>query len=50
MPRQSVSGLSNQEVGRLLGEAAGTVGKRHGQALLRLHQLLFAGGLTESQL
>ena len=50
MPRQSVSGLSNQEVGRLAQQAAGTVGKRHGQALLRLHQLLFAGGLTESQL
>jgi RNA polymerase sigma-70 factor (ECF subfamily) len=43
-------GLSNQEVGCLLGEAAGTVSKRHGRALLRLHQLLFAGGLTESQL
>ena len=43
-------GLSNQEVGCLLGEAPGTVSKRHGRALLRLHKLLFAGGLTESQL
>jgi RNA polymerase sigma-70 factor (ECF subfamily) len=43
-------GLSNQEVGCLLGEAPGTVSKRHGRALLRLHQLLFADGLTESQL
>jgi RNA polymerase sigma-70 factor (ECF subfamily) len=43
-------GLSNQEVGCLLGEAPNTVSKRHGRALLRLHKLLFAGGLTESQL
>lgn len=43
-------GLSNQEVGCLLGVDPGTVSKRHGRALLRLHRLLFAGGLTESQL
>ncbi len=43
-------GLSNQEVGCLLGMDPGTVSKRHGRAMLRLHQLLFADGLTESQL
>jgi hypothetical protein len=25
------------------------VSKRHGRAMLRLHRILFAGGLTESQ-
>jgi RNA polymerase sigma-70 factor (ECF subfamily) len=43
-------GLSNQEVGCLLGIEPGTVSKRHGRALLRLHRILFAGGMTESQL
>jgi RNA polymerase sigma-70 factor (ECF subfamily) len=43
-------GLSNQEVGYLLGLDPGTVSKRHGRALLRLHKVLFEGGLTESQL
>jgi RNA polymerase sigma-70 factor (ECF subfamily) len=42
-------GLSNQEVGCLLGVDPGTVSKRHGRAMLRLHRILFAGGLTESQ-
>ena len=43
-------GLSNQEVGCLLGADPATVSKRHGRALLRLHRILFAGGLTESEL
>jgi RNA polymerase sigma-70 factor (ECF subfamily) len=43
-------GLSNQEVGCLLGMDPGTVSKRHGRAMLRLHGILFASGLTESQL
>jgi RNA polymerase sigma-70 factor (ECF subfamily) len=42
--------LSNQEVGCLLGMDPGTVSKRHGRALLRLHRILFANGMTESQL
>jgi hypothetical protein len=33
----------------LLGVDPGTVSKRHGRAMLRLHRILFAGGLTESQ-
>jgi RNA polymerase sigma-70 factor, ECF subfamily len=43
-------GLSNQEVGQLLGLDPGTVSKRHGRAMLRLHKTLFESGLTESQL
>jgi RNA polymerase sigma-70 factor (ECF subfamily) len=43
-------GLSNQEVGCLLGIDPGTASKRHGRAMLRLHHLLFERGLTESQL
>jgi RNA polymerase sigma-70 factor (ECF subfamily) len=43
-------GLSNQEVGCVLGLDPGTVSKRHGRAMLRLHRILFAGGMTESQL
>jgi RNA polymerase sigma-70 factor (ECF subfamily) len=43
-------GLSNQEVGYLLGIDPGTASKRHGRAMLRLHQILFTGGLTESEL
>jgi len=43
-------GLSNQEVGCLLGMEPGTVSKRHGRAMLRLHRILFEGGMTESQL
>jgi RNA polymerase sigma-70 factor, ECF subfamily len=43
-------GLSNQEVGYLLGIEPAAVSQRHGRALLRLHKLLFEGGLTESQL
>ena len=43
-------GLSNPEVGCLLGLEPATVSKRHGRAMLRLHKILFEGGLTESQL
>ncbi len=43
-------GLSNQEVGCLLGMDPGTVSKRHGRAMLRLHRILFEGGMTEAQL
>jgi RNA polymerase sigma-70 factor (ECF subfamily) len=43
-------GLSNQEVACLLGMEPGTVSKRHGRAMLRLHQLLFQSGVTESEL
>jgi RNA polymerase sigma-70 factor (ECF subfamily) len=43
-------GLSNQEVGSLLGIDSATASKRHGRAMLRLHRILFEGGLRESQL
>ena len=47
---RNVEGLSNQEVGHLLGIEPGTACQRHGRAMLRLHKILFAGGMTESQL
>ena len=43
-------GLSNPEIGCLLGIDPATVSARHGRAILRLHRILFASGLTESQL
>jgi RNA polymerase sigma-70 factor (ECF subfamily) len=43
-------GLSNQEVACLLGIDPATASKRHGRAMLRLHRILFEGGLTESQM
>ncbi len=43
-------GLSNPEVGCLLGLDPAAVSKRHGRAMLRLHKILFAGGLRDSQL
>jgi RNA polymerase sigma-70 factor (ECF subfamily) len=43
-------GLSNHEVACLLGIDPATASKRHGRAMLRLHRILFEGGLTESQL
>jgi RNA polymerase sigma-70 factor (ECF subfamily) len=43
-------GLSNQEVGCLLGIDPATASKRHGRAMLWLHHLLFERGLAESQL
>jgi RNA polymerase sigma-70 factor (ECF subfamily) len=42
-------GLSNPEVAALLGLTPGTVSKRYGRAVLRLHNLLFESGLTESE-
>jgi RNA polymerase sigma-70 factor (ECF subfamily) len=47
---RNFEGLSNPELGQLLGLDPGTVSKRHGRAMLRLHKILFASGLTESQL
>jgi RNA polymerase sigma-70 factor, ECF subfamily len=43
-------GLSNQEVACLFGLEPATASKRYGRALLRLHRILFEGGLTESVL
>jgi RNA polymerase sigma-70 factor (ECF subfamily) len=42
-------GLSNAEVVALLGLTPGAVSKRHGRAVLRLHNLLLASGLRESE-
>jgi RNA polymerase sigma-70 factor (ECF subfamily) len=42
-------GLSNPEVATLLGLSAAAVSKRYGRAVLRLHESLFANGLTETQ-
>jgi len=46
---RTFEGLSNQEVGCVLGVDPGTASKRYGRALVRLHHLLAAEGLTESQ-
>jgi RNA polymerase sigma-70 factor (ECF subfamily) len=46
---RNFEGLSNQEVAYLLGLDAATASKRHGRALLRLRQVLLAGGFTSSQ-
>jgi RNA polymerase sigma-70 factor (ECF subfamily) len=43
-------GLSNREVACLLGIDPAAASKRHGRAMLRLHRILFEGGMTESQL
>jgi RNA polymerase sigma-70 factor (ECF subfamily) len=45
---RNFEGLSNQEIGYLLGLAPAAVSKRHGRGLLRLRQLLLEGGLGES--
>jgi RNA polymerase sigma-70 factor (ECF subfamily) len=42
-------GLSNPEVAVLLDLTPGTVSKRYGRAVLRLHDLLIESGLTESE-
>jgi RNA polymerase sigma-70 factor, ECF subfamily len=42
-------GLSNREAACLLRLDPATASKRHGRAMLRLHRILFEGGLTESQ-
>jgi RNA polymerase sigma-70 factor, ECF subfamily len=47
---RAVEGLSYQEVGYLLGIEPVAARKRQGRALVRLHKILFHGGLTESQL
>jgi RNA polymerase sigma-70 factor, ECF subfamily len=47
---RNFEGLSNQEVGHLLGIDPAAASQRHGRAMLRLHKILVAGGLTESQL
>jgi RNA polymerase sigma-70 factor, ECF subfamily len=47
---RAFEGLSNQEVASVLEIDPGTASKRHGRALLRLHQILSQGGLTESKL
>ncbi len=47
---RNFEGLSNQEVGHLLGIEPATASQRHGRAMIRLHRILFATGLTESQL
>jgi RNA polymerase sigma-70 factor (ECF subfamily) len=44
---RTFEGLSNQEVGYILDIAPATVSKRYGRAVLRLHRLLAAGGLTQ---
>jgi RNA polymerase sigma-70 factor, ECF subfamily len=43
-------GLEYQEIACLLDIESAAARKRHGRALVRLHQLLVEGGLTESQL
>ncbi len=45
---RAFEGLSNQEIGFILGVDPDTASKRHGRAVLRLHKLLTAAGLTES--
>jgi len=47
---RAFEGLSNQEVAVVLGIDPGTASKRHGRALLRLHRLLTADGMTGSHL
>jgi RNA polymerase sigma-70 factor (ECF subfamily) len=45
---RNFEGLSNGEAGQLLGIDPATASKRHGRAILRLHKLLFEGGMTEA--
>jgi RNA polymerase sigma-70 factor (ECF subfamily) len=47
---RNFEGLSYQEVACLLDIEVPAARQRHGRALLRLHQLLAEGGITESQL
>jgi RNA polymerase sigma-70 factor (ECF subfamily) len=46
---RNYEGLSYEEVGYVLGIEPAAARKRHGRALVRLHKILFEGGLTESQ-
>ena len=41
-------GLSNQEIGILLKMDPATVSKRHGRAMLRLHNVLFESDTKDS--
>ena len=45
-----IEGLSSQQVGYVLDLEPATVRRRHARALLKVHKILRAGGLTESQL
>ena len=47
---RTFEGMAFEEVARLLGVESAAARKRHGRALLRLHQILADDGLTESQL
>ena len=47
---RTFDGLAFEEVARRLGVEPAAARKRHGRALLRLHQVLADDGLTESQL
>jgi RNA polymerase sigma-70 factor (ECF subfamily) len=47
---RNFEGLSNQEVGLLLGIDAAAASQRHGRAMLRLHKVLVATGFKESEL
>jgi RNA polymerase sigma-70 factor (ECF subfamily) len=46
---RDLDGLSYQEIACMLAIDAATVRKRHGRALVRLHQLLAAAGLKEPE-
>jgi RNA polymerase sigma-70 factor (ECF subfamily) len=45
---RTFEGLSNREAAMVLELDPGTASKRHGRAILRLHQILKADGLSES--
>jgi RNA polymerase sigma-70 factor (ECF subfamily) len=45
-----IEGLSSPQVGYVLDVEPATVRRRHARALLKVHKILRAGGLTESQL
>ena len=47
---RTFEGLAFEEIAGLLGVEAAAARKRHGRALLRLHQRLLEDGVTESQL
>jgi RNA polymerase sigma-70 factor (ECF subfamily) len=47
---RNFEGLSNQEVGVLLGIDAAAASQRHGRAMLRLHKVLVETGVKESEL
>ncbi len=47
---RTFEGLSNPDIAQILDLDPGTVSKRHGRALLRLHRILVETGITESDL